>query len=78
MTLRSAAKTLLVLAIALPVAQTVLFWVRGMLTSMGDPQGGAVVGYVGTALGIVWLLSLVGLVIVLALVVVCERPPDAE
>ena len=35
MILRSAAKTLLVLVLALPVAQIVLLWVRGLLNSMG-------------------------------------------
>jgi uncharacterized membrane protein len=76
MTLRSAAKTLLVLALALPIVQSVLVWVRGMLTSMDDPQGGAIIGRVGTACGVAWLLSVVGLVIVLALVVLSERTPE--
>jgi len=72
MTLRSATKTLLVLALALPVAQCVLIWVRGLLTSMGDSDGGAIIGHVGTACGVVWLLSLVGLLITLALTVLNE------
>ena len=42
MTLRSAAKTLLVLVLALPVAQIVLIWVRGLLNSMGDAAGSAI------------------------------------
>jgi hypothetical protein len=75
-TLRSATKTLLVLALALPVAQAVLAWVAGLLRSMGDASGAAVVGHVGTSCQVVWSLSLVGLVIVLALVVLNERPPD--
>jgi len=72
MTLRSATKTLLVLALALPVAQCVLIWVRGLLTSMGDSDGAAIIGHVGTACGVVWLISLVGLVITLALTVLNE------
>jgi hypothetical protein len=72
MTLRSATKTLLVLALALPVAQCVLIWVRGLLTSMGDSDGGTIIGHVGTACGVVWLLSLVGLLITLALSVLNE------
>jgi hypothetical protein len=72
MTLRSATKTLVVLALALPVAQCVLIWVRGLLTSMGDSDGAAIIGHVGTAFGVVWLISLVGLVITLALTVLNE------
>ena len=74
MTLRSATKTLLVLTLALPVAQCVLFWVRGLLTSMGDQDGGAIIGHVGTICQVAWSISLVGLVIVLALVVLNDRP----
>jgi hypothetical protein len=76
MTLRSATKTLLVLTLALPVAQSVLIWVRGLLTSMGDQQGGAIIGHVGMACQVAWTISLVGLVIVLALVVLSERSPE--
>ena len=75
MTLRSALKTLLVLALALPVAQSVLVWVRGMLNSMGDAEGGAIIGHVGTTCQVAWALCLVGLVIVLAIVVLNEPPP---
>ena len=49
MTLRSAAKTLLVLALALPVVQAVLMWVAGLLTSMGDAASAAIVRHVTTA-----------------------------
>ena len=76
MTLRSATKTLLVLALALPVVQTVLYWVRGLLVNMGDADGAAIIAHVGTACQVVWLVSLVGLVIVLALIVLTERPPE--
>ena len=48
MTLRSAAKMLLVLALALPVVQTTLAWVAGLLTSMGDPAGADIVRHVAT------------------------------
>jgi hypothetical protein len=75
-TLRCATKTLLVLTLALPVVQAVLIWVAGLLRSMGDAAGATVVGHVGTACQVVWTLSLVGLVIVLALLVLGERPPD--
>ncbi len=76
MTLRSAAKTLLVLALALPVVQAVLVWVRGLLTSMGDSEGGAIIGHVGTVCQVTWAITLVGLVIVVALLTLSERPPE--
>jgi hypothetical protein len=78
MTLRSAAKTLLVLALALPVVQATLMWVAGLLTSMDDADGAQIVRHVATACQVVWAVGLVGLVIVLALVVLNERPPNAE
>jgi hypothetical protein len=78
MTLRYATKTLLVLVLALPVAQIVLIWVRGLLNSMGDAEGGAILGHVGTACQIVWALCLVALVIVVSLAVLNDRPPKEE
>ena len=78
MTLRSATKTLLVLVLALPVAQIVLIWVRGLLNSMGDAEGGAIIGHVGTICQVVWALCLVALVIVLSLVVLNNRPPEEQ
>jgi hypothetical protein len=75
MTLRSAATTLLALALGLPLVQAVLIWVRGILSSMGDEAGAAIVGHVGTACHVLWSVSLVGLLIAVALVVVLEHPP---
>ena len=76
MTLRTAAKTLLVLSLALPVIQAVLAWVAGLLHAMGDAAGADVVRHVGTACQVAWTGGLVGLVVVLALVVLNERPPE--
>lgn len=76
MTLRSATKTLLVLTLALPIAQSVLLWVRGLLVSMGDQEGGTIVGYVGTTFQVIWSLILVALVIVLSCYVLTDRPPE--
>jgi hypothetical protein len=76
MTLRSAAKTLLVISLVLPVVQAVLVWVAGLLTAMGDGAGADIVSHVGTACQVAWTVSLVGLVIVLALIVLSERPPE--
>jgi len=78
MILRSAAKTLLVLVLALPVAQIVLIWVRGLLSSMGDAEGGAIIGHVGTICQVVWVLCLVALLIVLSLVVLNDRRPEEQ
>ena len=74
MTLRSAAKTLLALALGLPIVQIVFFWVGGLLASMGDQEGARVIQYVGTACQVLWAVSVVGLVIALALVVLNEPP----
>jgi hypothetical protein len=76
MTLRSATKSLLVLVLALPVIQAVLYWVRGLTASMGDEAGAAVISHVATVCQIIWSITLVGLVIVLALVTVNERPEE--
>ncbi len=78
MSLRPALKSLLALALALPIIQCVLIWVRGLLLSMGDLGGAAVIGHVGTACLVVWSIGLVGLVIVLAIVAVVERPPEDD
>jgi hypothetical protein len=79
MTLRSATKTLLVLVLALPVAQIVLMWVRGLLVSMGDLDGAVMIGHVGTACQVAWVLCLVGLVVVLALLALNDpRPEERE
>jgi hypothetical protein len=50
--------------------------VGGLLRAMGDVAGADVVGYVGTASQIVWSISLVGLLVMLAITVLAERPPD--
>jgi hypothetical protein len=78
MNLRSAAKTLLVLVLALPVAQIVLLWVRSLLTSMGDADGGAFIGHIGMFVMAIWALCLVALVIVLSLIVLNDRPAEKQ
>jgi hypothetical protein len=75
MTLHSATKTLLVLALGLPVVQIILIWVRGLLTSMGDNAGAEIIGHLGTACLAAWPVSLVGLVIVIAISQLCDRSP---
>lgn len=78
MRLRPLLNTLLALALALPIIQCVLIWVRGLLLSMGDQEGAAIIGHVGTGCLVVWAIGLVGLVIVLAIVVAGERPPGDD
>jgi hypothetical protein len=78
MTLRSAAKTLLVLALALPVVQVTLQWVAGLLTSMGDAAGAEILRHVVTACQVVWAVGLVGLVIILALVVLNDKSQESR
>jgi hypothetical protein len=67
MTLRRATRWLLVLVLGLPLVQAVLVWTAGLLAAMGDEAGAAVVGRINTGAGVAWLVSLVGLVVVMAL-----------
>jgi hypothetical protein len=78
MTLRSATKTLLALTLGLPMVQAVLFWVGGLLANMGDEGGAKIIKHVVTACQVVWAISIVGLVVTLALVVLNEVPPQLE
>jgi hypothetical protein len=78
MTLRSALKTLLALAVGLPIVQAVLFWVGGLLANMGDEGGAKIIQHAVTACQVAWAVSVVGLVITLALVVLNERPMEAN
>jgi hypothetical protein len=78
MTLRSVTKTLLGLAVGLPITQAVLFWVGGLVATMGDEDGAKIIRHVVTACQVAWAVSVVGLVISLALVVLNERPDQTE
>jgi hypothetical protein len=78
MTLRSAARLLLAFALGLPIVQAVLFWVAGLLASMGDNAGAAVLRDIGTGCLVAWLISLVALVIVVALLLLSEGPRNEE
>ena len=78
MAVRGRALLPLVLVLALPVAQIVLIWVRGLLKSMGDAEGGAIIGHVGTVCQVVWAVCLVALVIVSSLIVLNGRPPEQQ
>jgi hypothetical protein len=72
MTIRSTLKLLLGLALGLPLLQTLLFWVAGLLRAMGDAAAATFLGRVNVAVGVVWLAVLVGLVVLLAMKAVNE------
>jgi nitrate reductase NapE component len=76
--MRNAIKTLLVLALSLPVVQAVLVGVGGLLAGMGDASGATIVRGVGTACLVVWAVSLVGLVIALGGAALEERAREDE
>jgi hypothetical protein len=67
MTLRNATKLLLLCVLGLPLTQAVLAWVKGLLTAMGDKSAATVVSHIVTIAGTLWLITLVGLVVTLAL-----------
>jgi hypothetical protein len=74
MTLRSAIRWLLVLTLGLPILQSLLVWVAGLLSAMGDAAAASVLGRINIAAGVLWLACLVGLVVVLALQSLEESP----
>lgn len=76
MQLRSATIFLLLLALVLPVAQGVLYWVALLLGAMQDAPGAAIVGRIVLVCGAVWVIDLVALVIVLALQTLATPPGD--
>lgn len=65
--LRIALKTLLALVLGLPILSVVLTWVTGLLAAMGDAGAATVLGYINIASRVIWLVSLVGIVVVLGL-----------
>ncbi len=72
MTIRTALKLLLGLALGLPLLQTLLFWVAGLLGAMGDEAAATFLGRLSIAVGVLWLAALVGLVVLLAMKAVNE------
>lgn len=77
MNIRTALKTLLALVLGLPLVEAVLLWVERLMTAMEDAATSAVLRNISTAVGILWLLSLVGLIVILALQTL-EEPRDPE
>jgi hypothetical protein len=72
MTIRTALKLLLGLALGLPLLQTLLFWVAGLLGAMGDAAAATFLGRMNVGVGVLWLASIVGLVVLLAMKAVNE------
>jgi hypothetical protein len=75
--LRTALKSLLILVLGLPVASVMLTWVAGLLAAMGDATAANVLSHMNTAARVIWLISLVGIVVVLSLETL-ERNRDLE
>lgn len=70
--------TLLVVALVLPIALAVLLGVSALLGAMGDALGARVLGWIGLALGVVWMVDLVCLVIVQAWGALVDRTVDSQ
>jgi hypothetical protein len=71
-------RRLLMLAIGLPLAQVTLLWVSSLLLAMGDERAGSVIKLASTAIGAAWLVTIVGLVVVMAAKALDEPPAEAE
>ncbi len=72
---RSALLLLLVVALLLPVVICVVLGVGFLLQSLGDVAGSAVLGRIALALGIVWILDLIFLLVVQAVGHLLDRQP---
>lgn len=77
MTLRGAVRLLLMLVLGLPLVQAILVWVGGLLRAMGDEAAAGVIGAINTGVGVLWLVTLVGLVVALAFDSLDRPPRDA-
>ena len=63
---RSAVKLILGFVLGLPVVIAVLGWVAGLLTAMEDNTAANILRHLSTGFGVLWLVTVVGLVIALA------------
>jgi len=64
---RTALKFVLMLVLGLPLLLVVLTWIADLFNALGDPAVGGVLGHINTAVRVVWLLCIVGLVLLSAL-----------
>jgi phosphate/sulfate permease len=72
MDLRTALKVLLATTLGLPVAECVLVGVRSLVASMGDAAGADILATLASVCLALWGISVAGLAIVAALVLVVE------
>jgi hypothetical protein len=77
MTSRSAVKLLLGFVLGLPILLAVLGWVAGLLRAMEDVVAAEVLRDLSTGFSVLWLVSVVGLVIALA-VERLDEPGDLD
>jgi len=77
-TLRTATSSLLCLVLGLPLGHLLLMWVAGLLSAMGDAEAAYVIERVNLGVGVLWLVSLVGLVVILGLKAANERVRQAD
>ncbi len=68
---------LLVAGVILPVAITIILALAALLAKTGDSVGGAALGYVALAIGILWAVGLVAIVLVQAIDAL-DRPDEEE
>jgi hypothetical protein len=78
MTIRTALKYLLGLTLGLPMLQSLLYWVAGLLASMGDNVAATAFQRLHIAVGVSWLDCLIGLVIALALKAIGDLGDGAD
>jgi hypothetical protein len=76
--LRTGLVILLGLTLGLPLVQSLLWWVAGLLKAMGDEPAATAIGRISIGAGVLWLASLVALVVLLAVKAVSEpnEPQD--
>lgn len=78
MTSRSAVKLLLGFVLGLPVVIAVLGWVGGLLGAMEDNAAARILGHLSTGFSVLWLVTVVGLVIALAVEALDESESGGE
>lgn len=69
---------LIVGALGLPIAISVLAALALLLHAMHDGAGGACVGRIGIGLFVLWILNLVGLVVIQAISSLADSPRDSN
>jgi hypothetical protein len=72
MTLRTGLIILLALTLGLPLVQSLLWWVAGLLNAMGDAAAATAIGRISIGAGVLWLVTLVALIVLLAVKAVNE------